>query len=75
MNDNALDHLGKGYFSGLPKLTTLYLDRNKIKQIHNEAFIGLEGNSFLSVPKDKIKVDIYCYLHFSQFGKLDPDGK
>ena len=43
INQNLLDHLGKGFFSGLPKLTTLYIDRNKIKSIHKDAFSGLEG--------------------------------
>ena len=42
MNSNALDHLGANYFKGLPKLTTLYLDHNQIKNIHHQAFVGLE---------------------------------
>ena len=46
LNQNQLDHLGKGFFTGLPRLTTLYIDSNKIKSIHHEAFTGLEGKSF-----------------------------
>lgn len=45
MNHNQLDHLGEEFFSGMPKLTTLYLDYNKIKNIHVNAFKGLEGKA------------------------------
>ena len=53
LNQNLLDHLGKGFFTGLPRLTTLYIDSNKIKSIHHEAFSGLEGKSYLFLKRKK----------------------
>ena len=61
MNSNALDHLGKGFFSGLPKLTTLYLDHNQIKQIHQEAFIGLECKYFWLLFKTVLQIHFYFF--------------
>ena len=51
MNHNQLDHLGEEFFSGMPKLTTLYLDYNKIKNIHVNAFKGLEGKANCTFKK------------------------
>jgi hypothetical protein len=30
-------------FSGMPKLTTLYIDHNQVRTIHPEAFDDLQG--------------------------------
>ena len=43
MGHNLLEHLGKDYFTGLPMLSTLYIENNKITAVHTEAFSGLEG--------------------------------
>ena len=43
MGSNLLDHLGKNYFTGLPRLSTLYIENNKLTAVHSEAFSGLEG--------------------------------
>jgi Leucine-rich repeat (LRR) protein len=43
MNKNRMTNLGPNIFTGLPKLTSLYLDHNGIKTIHKDAFKGLEG--------------------------------
>ena len=46
MNNNELTHLGENYFSGVPMLTTLYIDHNRIQTINNKAFTGLEGKEY-----------------------------
>ena len=43
MNHNQLTRLEAGEFEGLPRLTSLSLDYNKISYIDREAFRGLEG--------------------------------
>ena len=43
MDHNQLTKLSAGDFEGLPRLTSLSLDYNKISHIDNEAFRGLEG--------------------------------
>ena len=47
LNDNRLKFLGEGYFEGLVSMTTLYIDRNKINLINDNAFIGLESEENL----------------------------
>ena len=44
LNYNHISHLGPGMFSGMPKLTTLYIDHNQVRTIHPEAFTDLQGN-------------------------------
>ena len=45
MNHNLLTNIEEGNFEGMPRLTSLALDYNKIQHIHLEAFRGLEGTS------------------------------
>ena len=45
LNHNQLTELSAGDFEGLPRLTSLSLDYNKITYIDNEAFRGLEGRN------------------------------
>ena len=45
MNHNQLTELRAGDFEGLPRVTSLSLDYNKITHIDNEAFRGLEGET------------------------------
>ena len=45
MNHNLLTNIVEGNFEGMPRLTSLALDYNKIEHIHSEAFRGLEGIS------------------------------
>ena len=57
MSHNLLDHLGKNYFTGLPMLSTLYIENNKITAVHTEAFSGLEGKLI-----QKILTYTYIYM-------------
>ncbi len=43
LNHNLIEHMGENFFIGMPKLSTLYVDHNKVKTIHQKAFTGLEG--------------------------------
>ena len=38
-----LESTGDHFCSGMPRVTSLKLDYNKINKIHDEAFYGLEG--------------------------------
>ena len=42
-------------WSGMPRVTSLKLDYNKIKTIHDEAFYGLEGWLNLIFHKDEFQ--------------------
>ena len=42
-------------WSGMPRVTSLKLDYNKIKTIHDEAFYGLEGWLKLIFHKDEMQ--------------------
>ena len=43
MNHNLFTTIEAGNFEGMPRLTSLSLDYNKISKIDSEAFRGLEG--------------------------------
>jgi Leucine-rich repeat (LRR) protein len=43
LNNNKIEELGPRFFEGLPRVTSLKLDYNKIHNIDDEAFTGLEG--------------------------------
>ena len=73
MSHNLLDHLGKNYFTGLPMLSTLYIENNKITAVHTEAFSGLEGKlkqKILHDYKNKIRFpdnwNLLCLCHYFQ---------
>ena len=56
--DSSFDNLSSRFddvFAGLPRVTSLKLDYNKIKTIHDEAFYGLEGWLNLIFHKDEFQ--------------------
>ena len=44
LNNNKIEALGARFFEGMPRVTSLKLDYNKIRSINDEAFWGLEGS-------------------------------
>ena len=42
-SSHNLESTGDHFCSGVPRVTSLKLDYNKINKIHDEAFYGLEG--------------------------------
>ena len=47
LNNNKIEELGGRFFEGMPRVTSLKLDYNKIRSIDDEAFWGLEGSCFV----------------------------
>ena len=43
LNNNKIEELLDDHFEGMPRVTSLSLDYNKISIIHPGAFSGLEG--------------------------------
>ena len=60
VNHNIITDLGARSFEGLPKLTSLSLDYNKIRAIDKDAFVGLAGK-FLVIFTDTYFSEKHVY--------------
>ena len=66
LNHNQLTALSAGDFEGLPRLTSLSLDYNKISYIDNEAFRGLEGRNEREIRQETSLIVVIVTLDLAR---------